>query len=237
MKTELPPGLLRAARFVLIPWRAGWSWVNAANLLGAPPVGSLPHLDPSGLARWQQEIASAEVYLEYGSGGSTVAAAQSASHVVSVDSDAKFLAAVQRRVEQTQTAHADVRCLPIDIGLTEKWGRPVIEWPTSARLARWRRYTAAPWEYLESRSLAPDFIFVDGRFRVACVLESLLRLPDAAKTRIMLDDFARRTNAYAAVLEFAEAERVGRTLILRRKAVFDRDGCRNALSAYQRDPD
>lgn len=209
---------------------------NRAGLTGEPPIGDLPHLDPLALERWQHEVARASVYLEYGSGGSTVAAARAVDHIVTVESDARFLGAVTRRVEDRAGRSATFAPLHVDIGVTEKWGRPLVEWAFGARPELWRRYSSAPWDYLRERSLVPDFIFVDGRFRVACVLESLLRLPGAT-TPILLDDFDRRTRAYGAVLEFADAQPAGRALVLHRKADFDRAGCVRALAAFQRDPE
>lgn len=233
---EVPLGLQRAARLALLPWRSGWMLASRFGLLGEPPVGTLPHLDPDALARWRAEMERTRVYLEYGSGGSTLAAISRAEHVVTVESDAGFLSAVRRMVEEAPDRRATFAPLHVDIGRTEKWGRPLIEWASGARLAKWRRYSALPWDYLEERSLKPDFVFVDGRFRVACALESLLRLPDAA-TPIMLDDYARRTRAYRAVHRFADTERVGRALILRRRSEFDRAACLTALAAAQRDPE
>jgi hypothetical protein len=237
LKFEVPPPLLRAARIVLTPWRLGWAIANRRGWLGAAPVGDSPHLDPAALGRWRQELAGAGVYLEYGSGGSTVEAARTADHVVSVDSDRDFLAAVRARVVETPNATAHVETIHVDIGLTEKWGRPVFDWRTADRARQWRRYTEAPWEYLGAKGLVPDFIFVDGRFRVACVLESLLRLPNGSPASIMFDDFAIRTKGYGAVKQFADFERVGRALVLRRKTSFDRDACVRALRVYQQDPE
>lgn len=234
---EIPLGLLRAARFVLLPWRAGWASANRAGLLGAPPIGETPHLDPEMLARWREEVTRAKVYLEYGSGASTVAAARVVERIYSVDSDARYLAAVAERAEHGKAADTAIETVYVDIGRTEKWGRPLLEYPLSGRARKWRRYTEAPWELTEARGDLPDFVFVDGRFRVACVLESLLRLGPGSGTTIMLDDFSRRRRAYAAVLDFAEAEPCGRGLLLRPGSPFDADGCRRALRRYQRDPE
>jgi hypothetical protein len=64
LKSELPPGVMRAARFVLLPWRAGWALANRWGWLGEAPVGSSPHMDPAALVRWREALARAKVYLE-----------------------------------------------------------------------------------------------------------------------------------------------------------------------------
>jgi hypothetical protein len=158
-------------------------------------------------------------------------------HVVSVDNDRAFMAAVAEKVLEVPGAEGRFKPIFIDIGWTEKWGRPLNEVRSRANIERWRRYTEAPWEYLEAKALVPDLVFVDGRFRVACVLETLLRLPDSSDCTVMFDDFALRTTTYGAILEFADGERVGRALVLHRKSPFDRKGCARALRAYQADPE
>lgn len=237
LKSELPPVVMRAARFALWPKRAAWALANRLGWLGEAPVGSSPHMDEASLVFWRQALAGASVYLEYGSGGSTVEAARAGVRIVSVDNDRAFMAAVAKKVAEVPGADARFQPIHIDIGWTEKWGRPLDELRTRRNLERWRRYTQAPWECLEAQGLTPDFVVVDGRFRVACVLETLLRLPDGSNCAVMLDDFAGRQKAYAAVLQFADAEPVGRALVLRRKAGFDRAACAQALRAAQADPE
>lgn len=237
LKFEPPAGVMRAARLGLWPLRAGWALANHLGWLGKSPVGDAPHMDPAALVRWRAALAGAKVYLEYGSGGSTVEAARAGVRVVSVDNDKRFMAAVADKVRQIPGVDSRFKPLPIDIGWTEKWGRPLNDFRTRAKVERWRRYTQAPWEYLKANGLIPDFVFVDGRFRVACVLETLLRLPEGSGCTIMLDDFAQRPKTYGAILDFADAEPVGRALVLRRKASFDREACARALRAYQADPE
>jgi hypothetical protein len=178
------------------------------------------------------------VYLEYGSGGSTVEAVRSAEQVISVETDGRFLAAVERKVAETADANAAFRPLHVDIGWTEKWGRPPFPWPSPGRLARWRRYTSAPWLVLAEMNLVPDFIFVDGRFRAASVLESFLRLPDSTQCLFMLDDFESRTKHYGIVLKFAVGvEAADRAIVFRRDPNFDRQECAKQLARLQANPE
>jgi hypothetical protein len=110
--------------------------------------------------------------------------------------------------------------------------------PWGRRLRQWREYTAAPWISLERLSLEPDFVFVDGRFRAASVLESLLRLPREANCIFMLDDFEGRQDHYGVILPFAaDVERTGRALVFRRSPELDRKDCTQALVRAQRDPE
>ena len=117
-------------------------------------------------------ISAAPVYVEFGCGGSTCLAAvtPSVQRIYSVESDKAWITQVmqtpsvqQRLTEQTLFFHH------ADIGATKKWGHPVSEVPH----ADWARYYWGAWQHLPAYA---DFIFVDGRFRVATALASLLAL-------------------------------------------------------------
>ena len=217
----------------------GVRWIVADRLgrHGPPVVGDSPYIEERALERWRAAVADAAVYLEYGSGGSTVEACRTATHVVSVESDRRYLGGVRRRVASDPRATASFHPVHGDIGFTLAWGHPLLDRRTPARLRRWRRYTAAPWPLLRKAGLTPDFIFVDGRFRVASVLESFLQLRAGSRCLFMLDDFERRAQRYRAVLDFAEdVEQVGRALVFRRRADLDRAACAEALRQHQADP-
>ena len=227
-------GPLTAALF---PVRAAWAAANRFGLMGKPLVGSSPHLNPQALARWRDAIGRSNIYLEYGSGGSTVEAVRSAAQVMSVDTDRRYLAAVEAKVAALE-APATFHPIFVDIGWTGKWGRPLIGRKSQPRLERWRQYPSAPWVRLEELGLVPDFIFVDGRFRTASVLESFLRLPAGADCLFMLDDFDGRTSRYGEALGFAtEIQTFDRTVTFRRDSAFDRERCRELLQLYYRDPE
>lgn len=226
-------GPIRAA---LLPARAGWALANRVGWLPEPPVGSEPHLHPLALDHWRASIEDATVYLEYGAGGSTVEAVQTVPHVVSVETDRRYLATVERRVAANPKAGA-WHPIWIDIGWTSQWGQPIIDWPTPERVKCWRRYPSAPWGRLEALGLVPDFVFIDGRFRAASVLESFVQLPDGVDCRFLLDDFEDRAAAYGDVLKFAEdVEALGDAVAFRRKSTFDRAACLQHLERAYADP-
>jgi hypothetical protein len=215
-----------------------WALANRLGLLGTPPVGISPGLDEHALAEWRAAIRKGGVYLEYGSGGSTIEAVKHASTVVSVDTDKRFLKAVERKIAKTVVEPAPFIPVHADIGWTEKWGRPLFKKPSSKKIARWRNYSSAPWETLRDAGLVPAFILIDGRFRTASALESLIQLPANADCLFMLDDFAQRKEQYDVIMPFiAEIHAVGRALIFRRAANFRRGDCAKLLLEVQSDPE
>jgi hypothetical protein len=197
-------------------------------------VPTEPHFDPESMAYFREQLAKARNYLEYGSGGSTVLANKMVTNLVSVDSDANFLGEVQRKLQE-HDQRAITRLIHVNIGFTEHWGMPVFTKPTRRRLSRWEEYAKAPWRYFRTISQQPDLILVDGRFRVACVLESLLSLSPLSRTQILLDDYVDRP-WYAVVEQFADVELAGRMAILRPRKLLDRIQVRRLARQYCADP-
>jgi hypothetical protein len=100
---------------------------------------------------------------------------------------------------------------------------------------RWQRYPQAPWTHYRRAGVEPDLILVDGRFRVACVLESLLQLSEPHSCRILCDDYLHRPH-YHVVERFAELTLVGRMAVLKAKRPLDRAECRRLAEQYRTDP-
>ena len=193
-------------------------------------VPSEPHFDEESTRYFRQELAKARNYLEYGSGGSTVLANQMVNNLVSVDSDASFLADVRKKLSQADR-RAMSKLIHVNIGLTVDWGMPVFRKPTRRRVRRWEEYAKAPWRYFRTIGQQPDLILVDGRFRVACVLESLLSLSPLSETKILLDDYVGRPE-YSVVEQFADVQLVGRMAVMQPRRLVDRIHVRRLVKQY-----
>jgi hypothetical protein len=116
-----------------------------------------------------------------------------------------------------------IKMLTPYIGLTRDWGFPVFDRPTAHRIERWKRLPLAPWPHLAE---LPDVILIDGRMRVACCPESLLRV--GRETTILVDDYAGRS--YSAIERFAELINLhGRMAEFRKRSDFDELSCRVEL--------
>jgi hypothetical protein len=197
-------------------------------------VPDAPYFDEQSTRFFESVLRDCRTYLEYGSGGSTVHAHPHAQNVVSVESDKLFLRAVQRKLAR-QPQGAKTVLIHVNIGLTERWGKPVFTTPTPRRLSRWQKYAQSPWAYLRSRGLEPDLILVDGRFRVACALESLLNLSAESRCRILIDDYASRPY-YTLVEEVADlVEKQGRMAVFQKRSDMDRDRCQVLMERHYAD--
>jgi hypothetical protein len=205
-----------------------------ANRVRHFDIPSEPQFEEAGTAYFRKQLGSARNYLEYGAGGSTIFANRLVNTLVSVDTDATLLADVRRKLA-AEGRRAMTRLIHVNIGLTCDLGMPVFTKPTRRRVRRWEDYPTAPWRYFRSIAQQPDLILVDGRFRVACVLESLLSLSPLSTTQILLDDYADRPY-YQIVERFADLEMVGRMAVLRPRRLIDRIQVRRMVKQFCADP-
>jgi hypothetical protein len=144
-----------------------------ANLAAAKPVVGRPHMTAPELALLDRTMKSGFTrYLEFGAGGSTLLAVQSGiDTVVSVESDRAWCETIRHHPEIAPRIRAGrAAILHADIGPTKAFGAPV----DSASLDRWPSYIRLPWVEWHRRGAMPDFVFVDGRFRVAACLSVIV---------------------------------------------------------------
>ena len=120
-------------------------------------------------------------YGEYGMGLSTLAAANTTERLIrSVDTSDQWKIQVASQLSDQQRAQTTL--IHVDLGPVRNWG-----FPTSYEgRARFRDYFYAPW----GEGFDPDLVLIDGRFRVACFLTSLLHAK--AGTLILFDDYTNR---------------------------------------------
>jgi hypothetical protein len=166
-------------------------------------VPDRPWFDPDGTRLFETLLQRSQLYMEYGSGGSTVLAAHLGKDFVSVESDLRFSKAVTDRIA---TGEWSGHVVAVDIGRTGAWGAPLFTRPSEKRLHAWRQYVVAPWRQLPSGS-TPDLVLIDGRFRIACALYSLMQMQGREDATILFDDYGDRRN-YHVVANFARLERM-----------------------------
>jgi hypothetical protein len=165
-----------------------------------------PHMDAAGLQCFQESLQRCRCYLEYGSGGSTVYAATLAEPptIISVESDPAWIEKVRGAIGP---AHGKLYLEHCDIGEVGHWGAP----RNHGRITEFWRYTAAPWAIAARLALIPDTILIDGRFRVASFLFSLVSA--RVGTRILFDDYLDRPH-YCVAERFCQvAETRGRMAV------------------------
>ena len=157
---------------------------------------------------------SATYYLEWGSGGSTLAAVRSkVRQIVSVDTDSAWVERLKKN-QEIQTALNKNRLLfhYVDVGPVGPWGMPAgIE-----KMRNWPRYALDPFA---STDFDFDLILVDGRFRIHC----LLAVASCASDRALafLHDYQFRHSYTIADKYFDTLKRADSGSVLRRRTDFN----------------
>lgn len=166
-------------------------------------------------------------YLEFGCGGSTFLACQNVKQsVTAVDSSRDWIGLVRSGCSKFKIRP---RLFHVDIGPIKEWGMPT----DRSRVSNWSNYHSAVWWNVDAALI--DFCLIDGRFRVACFLQSLLRLRPGA--RLAIHDFSNRPQYHAVLRHASEIEAVETLSILERRENFDRDQCLKDLEAYKFEPE
>jgi hypothetical protein len=177
------------------------SFFYEQRIRGFDPPDDRPWMDDEGIARFKEELGKATGYLEYGSGGTTVLADRAGIPTVSVESDPYYARAVRSRL----SAASAVRQVVVDIGITAEWGTPIF---SSGR--KGRRYVHAP----DGLSQFPDFILVDGRYRVACALVAARKAHELQRNAtVMVDDYVDREGYRAMENVLGSPSMVGRSAV------------------------
>ena len=145
-------------------------------------------MQPASIKTFEERLRAAKVYLEYGSGASTVRACElGVPEVHTVETSREFLDGVLKdcaAIECKSKIHAHF----VDIGPTKAWGYPV----SRAESGRWPAYSSSAWDALNAKNKNPDLILVDGRFRVSAFLYSLMMCQPG--TTILFDDYRNRSH-------------------------------------------
>lgn len=146
---------------------------------------SLPHMDREGIVEFVRQVELSKCFLEYGCGGSTIFAStlDSLDYIISVDSDPEWLSAVRQFVRPLE---GGVFLHHVNIGEVSSWGVP----NSASYFKDFWRYSVTPWTFANEKSLEPDIILIDGRFRVACFLFSIIHARQGAT--ILFDDYFDR---------------------------------------------
>ncbi len=140
--------------------------------------------------------------LEYGSGGSTVMAAEMPGKgIFTVESDKSWLQGMQKWFDANPTPSKPILHHG-NIGPTAEWGYPEGE----THWKQYNRYALSVWDRADFNH--PDVVLIDGRFRAACFLTVLFRIKRGVT--VYFDDYVDRP-VYHSIERYAEpVETVGR---------------------------
>lgn len=182
-----------------------------------------PELSDEEFATFSRYYGQARRIVEFGAGGSTYfGVTETSARICAVESDPEWLGKMRSHTAiEAAEISGNLRLIHVEIGPIGKWGRPKDE----SQRSNWPRYAEAPWQTEPD----PDLVFVDGRFRLACLLTAVLRTRPG--TIIMAHDFWNRPNYHGALPFLGWLESVETLGIFRRPRFIDPWRLRRALKA------
>jgi hypothetical protein len=179
------------------------------------------------IALFKSVLACTQDYVEFGSGGSTVMAHRSGCRsIVSIDSSSEWLGKVEQACVPNEKT--TLKTVLVDIGPIKALGYPKDETCKD----RWESYHLSPW--LDPALADADTYLIDGRFRVACVLQTILRCSSSAV--VMIHDFANRKHYQGVVPLLREIARADNLSVFLPKPDFSRAAARALLAKHALDP-
>ena len=138
---------------------------------------------------FKQYTNKTKIYGEYGCGQSTIWMAKNTNAIIySVDTSLEWSKKVKNATNNNKNIFIEV----IDCGELENYGYP----KNYSKRDNFDNYFKSIWK---SQKNKPDTVLIDGRFRVACFLTSLLYADPG--TVIIFDDYVNRPN-YHIVEEY-----------------------------------
>jgi hypothetical protein len=154
-----------------------------------------PRMSAAELTLFSNAIAGKSYAIEYGLGGSTFLMIDAGVETIySVESDPAWIREVlEHERMRSHAASGRLSVSHADIGPTTQWGHPA----NDSKRSGWPDYWREPWHRVDAARV--DLVIVDGRFRVACILNSLLE--GTKDMTIVVHDFWNRPE-YHAVLPF-----------------------------------
>jgi hypothetical protein len=133
------------------------------------------------------ELCKERIVLEFGSGGSTLIFSENAKYTISVESDRYFSKLVEKTIlnsEKNKTTYM----YWANIGPTKSYGQPLVILNKLFR-GRYNNYYNGIFQDLK-KACVSDIVFIDGRFRVACAMSSLLHIKKDFE--MIIDDYFDR---------------------------------------------
>ncbi len=151
---------------------------------------------------FKKNLKNCKFYLEYGAGNSTLLAKKLNKNFLSIEADKSFYTFVKNKgIKNINFA---------DIGPTKYYSIPIL--PVPLILNKIKIYANQIRNFFQKFRNLPDFILIDGRFRVfvtLSVIEFCLSKKNLANLTIIIDDFKNRKN-YHDLRKLFKIKLVGR---------------------------
>jgi hypothetical protein len=186
-----------------------------------------PAMLPSEIDLFKSVMRCATKYVEFGCGGTTVLAqSMGCASIVTIDSSLEWLEKVRKACAPNEKP--EIKVIHVNIGAVKDLGYP----KDDSCKALWDAYHSAPWT--DPDLALADTYLVDGRFRVACVMQTALHCSNHAV--VMVHDFANRPYYHCVLEIMREIARTDNLSVFQVRSDFERARAEGLLAQHARDP-
>jgi hypothetical protein len=143
---------------------------------------------------FDEAIGNAGHYLEFGMGGSTLRAIQKSKAIIyTVESSPEWISHMRGYVVIKSMEKKRLHIFFVNIGPVQNWGYPA----TDRFKDDFEAYSSKVFRLIDKKLL--DVVLIDGRFRVACALKTIIECHGNAKIKIMIHDFWERPHYHVLI--------------------------------------
>jgi len=197
----------------------------------SPPSSYTFVMSESEKELFDKTTVDAEVYLEFGSGGSTIRVLEKTKALVySVESSREWIKKMREYEFIRYAQRKRLLLFHANIGPTKELGYP--DGLDSKDL--FPRYSATIFKKLRKKKI--DTVLIDGRFRVACAMKTILECHNNERLRILIHDFWNREVYHILLRYLAETDRADTLGVFAIKKNIDLNSAREIYEQYKFDP-
>lgn len=182
---------------------------------------------------FQKYINTSQNYLEFGLGGSTIfTLINSKTKIISVDSNASWINFMKSYKIISQNLSKRLEILKVDIGPTKSWGFPIDD----SHRNKFPEFSSKVFQTYNVDDF--DLVLVDGRFRVACVLSTIInRKNNIDKLNILVHDYSFRGN-YNIIERYLDiVESANSLYVFSIKKSYDENKLKQDYQQYKYNPE
>lgn len=153
-------------------------------------------------------IKNSKNYLEFGTGGSTIfTLINSETFVTSIDTNEPWISFIKKYKIIKNNLAKKLEIHFIDIGPTKFWGYPVDD----SHKEKFPKFSSEIFNITDCSKY--DTVLVDGRFRVACALQTILKCHQNKDLKILIHDYSIRED-YKIVEKYLDIVETSKTLFV-----------------------
>ena len=174
-------------------------------------------MSPKEKVLFDKRVKNSRFYLEFGMGGSTFRVLQKSQAIVyTIDSSTEWIS-LMREYRQISRMEKKGRLFlfHVDIGPTRVWGRPVDD----QHKEKFPDYSSQIFKLIDKSKV--DTILIDGRFRVACALKTILECYQNKNLQIIIHDFWNREDYHVLLKYFDSIDKVDSLGVFKIKSNID----------------